>query len=91
MFDLLVNDNATSFLTKDPLKWPTNTEYTEMQEKIHPMKVLNDYAKYGIALIQQINSSIPKKTKMYHFTFSDLSIYIKNNIPFLQNSTQLWT
>jgi len=57
LFDVLVKDGqeqATSFLVKEPPDWSTDLTYLEMQ-KAHQMKVVNDCAERGIALVEEYN------------------------------------
>jgi len=71
LFDLLLNDGqdrAASFLAKDPSEWTTDIVYTEMQEKICQMKVVNDCAERGIALVHKFNTSITNNEKQKHFS-----------------------
>jgi len=58
LFDVLVKDGqeqATSFLIKEPPDWSTDLTYLEMQEKARQMKVVNVYAERGIALVEEYN------------------------------------
>lgn len=90
LFDLLVSDGqekSEAFLKKDPSEWPTDEIYIEMQQKARQMKVVNDCAERGIALIQKFNSSITKneEQKQYVLRVVDLhrkkySVASKSNI-----------
>ena len=62
-FDILLTngaDKASSFLVKDPLEWETDAIYVEMKHKVRQMKVVNDCAERGIALITTYNSCLTK-------------------------------
>ncbi|KAJ8964631.1 hypothetical protein NQ314_004740 [Rhamnusium bicolor] len=64
-FDLLINDGqekSEACLVNDPSQCHTEI-YVEMQEKVRQMKVVNDCAERGIALIQKFNSRITKNEK----------------------------
>lgn len=76
-FDLLVNDGqerAISFLTKDPILWKDDKVYVEMEGKARFLKVVNDCAERGIALVNKFNSSITKneEQKQYLLRLVDL-------------------
>ena len=45
-------ERATSFLVKELPDWSTDLTYLEMQEKAHQIKVVNDCAERGIALVE---------------------------------------
>jgi hypothetical protein len=63
VFSLLVLDGkekAEVFLTQDPGLWSTNSVYCQFQDRARDMKVVNDCAERGVALITSYNSSITK-------------------------------
>jgi len=68
LFDVLVKDGqeqATSFLVKEPPDWSTYLTYLEMQEKARQMKVVNDCAERGIALVEEYNSTKDEEQRRY--------------------------
>ena len=75
LFDVLVKDGqerVTSFLVKEPPDWSTDLTYLEMQEKARQMKVVNDCAERGIALVEEYNSSLTKDELQKNSFFSGL-------------------
>lgn len=66
-FDLLsFNGKAearTTFLQKEPAQWSDDSTYTVFQERARTMKVVNDVAERGIALIEQYSGQITKDEK----------------------------
>lgn len=77
LFDLLIKngqEKSSIFLAKDPAEWPMDEVYVEMKEKARQMKVVNDCAERGIALISTFNSSITKdeQQKQYLLRVVDL-------------------
>jgi hypothetical protein len=62
-FDLLISngrEKSASFLSKDPDGWKFDPVYVDMQTKVRQLKVINDCAERGIALITTYNNSITK-------------------------------
>ena len=78
IFDVLMDNGkqmaATSFLLKEPDHWSEDVTYKLFQEKAAKMKVVNDCAERGVALIQQYNSSLTKdeSQKQYLLRLVDL-------------------
>lgn len=60
-------EKATSFLCKKPNMWPSDSNYIELREKVQKMKVVNDCAERGIALIQAFNKSITKNEEQFQY------------------------
>ncbi len=57
-FSLL--DLSTDFLDTDPIEWNTQEAYLKSQETVCSVRVVNDLAERGVALIQQFNSSLTR-------------------------------
>ena len=80
LFDVLVKDGqerATSFLVKEPSDWSTDLTYLEMQEKAHQMKVVNNCAERGIALVEEYNSSLTKEEEQKQFLLRLVDLHRK--------------
>jgi hypothetical protein len=63
MFDLLsVNgqEKAKVFLSKPPALWHLDHTYQSMKAKVKLLKVVNDCAERGVALVQAYNSALTK-------------------------------
>ena len=56
-------DKALSYLAEDPVECESDPVYLEMQQKVRQMKVVNDCAERGIALITTYNSCIKMRIK----------------------------
>ncbi len=61
-----------------PYEWSADKEFTEMQLKVRQMKVVNDTAERGIALIQAYNSSITKDEEQKQFLLRLVAMHRKN-------------
>lgn len=62
-FDLLSKngqEEAKSFLLKPPTLWSDDAIFQDMSAKVKLLKVVNDTAERGIALIQSYNSALTK-------------------------------
>jgi len=80
LFDVLVKDGqerVTSFLVKEPPDWSTDLTYLEMQEKARQMKVVNDCAERGIALVEEYNSSLTKDELQKQFLLRLVELHRK--------------
>lgn len=63
MFDLLsINgqEEAKQFLSKPPVDWPTNSAFQALRIKAKQLRVVNDCAERGIALITSYNAALTK-------------------------------
>ena len=63
LFELLSitgRKEAKIFLAKDPEEWEDDESYKKLRTRVHTMKVVNDSAEHGIALIQKYNDMITK-------------------------------
>jgi len=49
-----------AFLEIDPAEWINNEDYTRSQAICRSMRVVNDLAERGVALIQHFNASITR-------------------------------
>ena len=61
IFDLLLMDGqeeAHNFLVKQPLLWPEDPVYVKFKEAVQRLKVVNDTAERGIALMTAYNGSL---------------------------------
>ena len=77
IFDLLVTNGtytSASFLAKDSSEWDTDPVYLDMQQEVRQMKVINDCAERGNALITAYNRCITKDKvqKQYLLRLVDL-------------------
>ena len=63
MFDLLSmngQEEARQFLSKPPANWPMNPAFQALKAKAKQLRVVNDCAERGIALITSFNSALTK-------------------------------
>jgi len=58
LFELLSitgKEEANNFLSKDPESWEADASYQKLKDRVQKMKVVNDSAERGIALIEKYN------------------------------------
>jgi hypothetical protein len=70
LFNLLSftgQEDARNFLTKDPETWEEDDSFRKLKESVMRMKVVNDTAERGIALIQKYNGTITKDEDQKQF------------------------
>ena len=70
IFDVLCRNGqlkAHNFLMKSPEEWLDDPDYNELKNAASLMKVVNDTAERGIALMQQYNSSLTKNEEQKQF------------------------
>ena len=70
LFDLILKngkEKAESFLMKESSEWEMDSTYLEMKHKVRQMKVVNDCAERGIALITSFNKSVSKDENQKQF------------------------
>jgi hypothetical protein len=80
LFDLIISngrEKSEAFLVKDPSHWHTDQTYVDMQKKVQQMKVVNDCAERGIALIQKFNSSITKNEEQKQYLIRVVDLHRK--------------
>jgi hypothetical protein len=80
LFDLLLTNGRTksaSFVSKDPSEWKTDPVFLDMEERVRQMKVINDCAERGIALITTYNSSITKDEEQKQFLLRLVDLHRK--------------
>lgn len=70
-------EKSAAFLTKDPSEWPTDEVYIEMREKARQMKVVNDCAERGIALITKFNASLTKNEQQKQYLLRVVDLHRK--------------
>ena len=58
LFHLMSID--TTFLTMDPAVWNTDQSYLDAQHRIRALRVVNDFAECGVALMQTYNLALTK-------------------------------
>ena|SRR6218665_1589032 len=51
---------STEFLTEDPSAWESRSDYQNSVEKVSALKVVNDFAELGVALVQSYNRLLTK-------------------------------
>lgn len=68
---------AVSFLKKDPTEWKDDLVYIEMEDKASNLKVVNDCAERGIALINKFNSSITKNEEQKQYLLRAVDLHRK--------------
>jgi len=61
------DEEAKSFLSTDPETWETNASYIKLLERVKGLKVVNDTAERGIALIQKYNETLTKDEEQKQF------------------------
>lgn len=62
---------------KDPEEWGEESTFVEMLEHVRQMKVVNDYAERGIALIKEYNSSITKDEEQRQYLLRIVDLHRK--------------
>ena len=55
------------FLDVDPEEWPARADYQEASDVIRSLKVVNDYAERGVALIQEYNGLLTHNEEQFQF------------------------
>ncbi|KAG7164288.1 hypothetical protein Hamer_G003438, partial [Homarus americanus] len=75
-FDML--NLPTDFLQLSPSLWQTNAGYCKAQKKLKTMKVVNDVAERGVALIQDYIHVITKDEEQRQFLLQVVSDHRKN-------------
>ena len=63
IFSLLASngeEDAKSFLSKPPSLWSADSSYQSLKSKVKLLKVVNDCAERGVALIQHYNTALTK-------------------------------
>jgi hypothetical protein len=58
---------ATDFLEADPSSWGTNRAFRAAQDQLKTLKVVNDHAERGLALIQKFNRALTKNEEQLQF------------------------
>lgn len=89
LFDLILKngkEKAESFLKKESSEWEMDSTYLEMKHKVRQMKVVNDCAERGIALITSFNSSVTKDEKQKQFLLRLVDLHRKE-FPIASKST----
>jgi len=51
---------SQDFLQVDPSQWECQAEYQRSQQLVRSVRVINDLAERGVALIQEFNSSLTR-------------------------------
>ena len=70
LFELLSTtgvEESRSFLMKDPEEWEADTSYQKLSERVKMLKVVNDSAERGIALIEKYNQCLTKNEEQKQF------------------------
>lgn len=70
LFELLSRTGAEesrSFLSKDPEAWEADASYQKLHERVKMLRVVNDSAERGIALIEKYNQSLTKDEEQKQF------------------------
>lgn len=60
-------EDSCGFLAKDPETWEVDDSFRKLKESVMRMKVVNDTAERGIALIQKYNETITKNEDQKQF------------------------
>ncbi|CAH1115491.1 unnamed protein product [Psylliodes chrysocephalus] len=58
-------DLPYDFLDEDVLIWPDNESYQENLEFFEKLKVVNDVAGHGVALVEEYNRCLTKDEKQF--------------------------
>ena len=59
---------AKTFMEKSPDQWEQDGSYTELRDRVARLKVVNDTAERGIALMQKYNQTLTNdETHCYCF------------------------
>lgn len=70
LFELLSTtglEESRSFLSKDPEAWEAEASYQKLCQRVKMLKVVNDGAESGIALIEKYNQSLTKNEEQKQF------------------------
>ena len=65
LFELLSitgKEEANNFLSKDPESWEADASYQKLKDRVQKMKVVNDSAERGIALIEKYNECLQRRS-----------------------------
>lgn len=80
IFDLLLMDGqeeAHNFLVKQPLLWPEDPVYVKFKEAVQRLKVVNDTAERGIALMTAYNGSLPHDEEQVQYLLQVVAAHRK--------------
>ena len=71
LFDKL--NISTAFLDLDPENWPSSEDYLKGLEVVQNIKVTNDHAERGVALVQEFNRHITHDEDQLQFLLQVVS------------------
>lgn len=84
-FDTVLNERLLGinreFLTADPSTWDTNENYITAKEVVSNLKIVNDIAERGIALITRFNAILTHQEKQKQFILHAIEQHC-NNMPY---------
>ena len=84
-FQILGFENV-SFLQEDVQKWTTNKNYIKLQERISNLRVVNDIAERGVALVTEYNNLLTKNEKQQQALFLTVSKHRKMLLDMQKNT-----
>ena len=64
---------STAFLDLDPENWPSSEDYLKGLEVVQNIKVTNDHAERGVALVQEFNRHITHDEDQLQFLLQVVS------------------
>ena len=56
-----------NFISTDPAEWENNNAFLIAEERVKSMKVVNDHAERGVALVQGYNKLLTKMKSSFSF------------------------
>ena len=76
-FFQILGFESVSFLQEDVQKWTTDENYIKLQELISNLRVVNDIAERGVALVTEYNNLFTKNEKQHQALFLTVSKHRK--------------
>ena len=65
------------FLSTDPVSWADRDDYQTAEKTVLALKVVNDHAERGVALVQQYNKLLTKNEEQFQFLLQVVSEHQK--------------
>src|SRR6218665_1949571 len=79
---------SQEFLQADPSEWECDTEYKRSQRLVQSLRVVNDLAERGVALIQEFNSTLTRDEEQKQYLLQVIEDHRKRFAAPLQLSLQ---
>ncbi|KAG0717872.1 hypothetical protein GWK47_053604 [Chionoecetes opilio] len=81
---------SQKFLHQDPEKWKDLPEFAEASKTFQNIKVVNDFAERGVALMQEYNALLTKNEEQHQFLLQVIEEHRKRS-PFATNASLMST